>query len=122
MSFTDDGGNEETLTSAVTAAVAATVPGAPGSLSVSVNDTGKLDVSWSVPYSNGGSAVTGYRVQWRETPDSWDTPADVSEDNCDRGPITPVAGLTDGGRPLTAGIHVPGVCRQFSGRQPCLRG
>ena len=79
VSFTDDGGNEETLTSAVTAAVAATVPGAPGSLSVSVNDTGKLDVSWSVPYSNGGSAVTGYRVQWRETPDSWDTPADVSQ-------------------------------------------
>ena len=68
VSFTDDGGNEETLTSAVTTAVAATVPGAPGSLSVSVNDTGKLDVSWSVPYSNGGSAVTGYRVQWREPP------------------------------------------------------
>ena len=49
VSFTDDEGNQETLTSAPTAAVAATVPGAPGSLSVSVNDTGKLDVSWSVP-------------------------------------------------------------------------
>ena len=95
VSFTDDGGNEETLTSAVTAAVAATVPGAPGSLSVSVNDTGKLDVSWSVPYSNGGSAVTGYRVQWRETPDSWDTPADVSETTV-TGTNHTVAGLTDG--------------------------
>ena len=49
VAFADDGGNEETLTSAPTAAVAATVPGAPGGLSVSVNDTGKLDVSWSVP-------------------------------------------------------------------------
>ena len=37
MSFTDDEGNQETRTSAPTAAVAATVP---GSLSVSVNDTG----------------------------------------------------------------------------------
>ena len=95
VSFTDDGGNEETLTSAVTAAVAATVPDAPGSLSVSVNDTGRLDVSWSVPYSNGGSAVTGYRVQWRETPDSWDTPADVSETTV-TGTNHTVAGLTDG--------------------------
>ena len=53
VSFTDDEGNQETRTSAPTAAVAATVPGAPGSLSVSVNDTGKLDVSW------------GPREQWR---------------------------------------------------------
>ena len=59
VTFTDDGGNEEILTSAATAAVAAAVPGAPGSLSVSVNDTGKLDVSWDAPDSNGGSAVTG---------------------------------------------------------------
>ena len=95
VTFTDDEGNQETLTSAVTAAVAATVPDAPGSLSVSVNDTGRLDVSWSVPDSNGGSAVTGYRVQWRETPDSWDTPADVSETTV-TGTNHTVAGLTDG--------------------------
>ena len=95
VSFTDDGGNEETLTSAVTAAVAATVPDAPGSLSVSVNDTGRLDVSWGAPESNGGSSVTGYRVQWRETPDSWNTPADVSETTV-TGTNHTVAGLTDG--------------------------
>ena len=95
VTFTDDGGNEETLTSAPTAAVAATVPGAPGSLSVSVNDTGKLDVSWSVPDSNGGSAVTGYRVQWKEAADSWDTPADVSETTV-TGTNHTVTGLTDG--------------------------
>ena len=95
VSFTDDGGNEETLTSAVTAAVAATVPDAPGSLSVSVNDTGRLDVSWGAPESNGGSSVTGYRVQWRETPDSWDTPADVSETTV-TGTGHTVTGLTDG--------------------------
>ena len=95
VAFADDGGNEETLTSAPTAAVAATVPGAPGGLSVSVNDTGKLDVSWSVPDSNGGSAVTGYRVQWKEAADSWDTPADVSEATA-TGTSHTVTGLTDG--------------------------
>ena len=95
VSFTDDEGNQETRTSAVTAAVAASVPDAPGSLSVSVNDTGKLDVSWGVPESNGGSSVTGYRVQWRETPDSWDTPADVSETTV-TGTSHTVTGLTDG--------------------------
>ena len=96
VSFTDDGGNDqETRTSAPTAAVAATVPGAPGSLSVSVNDTGKLDVSWSAPESNGGSSVTGYRVQWKEAADSWDTPADVSETTV-TGTNHTVTGLTDG--------------------------
>ena len=95
VSFTDDEGNQETRTSAPTAAVAATVPGAPGSLSVSVNDTGKLDVSWGAPESNGGSAVTGYKVQWKEAPDSWDTPADVSETTV-TGTSHTVTGLTDG--------------------------
>ena len=81
VSFDDDEGNAEQRTSAATAAVAAAsvVPGVPGSLTVSVNDTGKLDLSWDAPGSNGGSAVTSYKVQWKETTDSWDTPADVSE-------------------------------------------
>ena len=95
VTFTDDGGNQETLTSGATAAVTATVPGAPGSLRVSVNDTGKLDVSWSAPESDGGSSVTGYRVQWKEAPDSWDTPADVSETTV-TGTSHTATGLTDG--------------------------
>ena len=95
VTLTDDGGNEETLTSAATTAVAATVPGAPVSLSVSVNDTGKLDLSWSAPDSNGGSAVTGYKVQWKEAAGSWDTPADVSQTTV-AGTSQTVSGLTDG--------------------------
>ena len=95
VTFTDDGGNQETLTSGATAAVTATVPGAPGSLRVSVNDTGKLDVSWSAPESNGGSSVTGYKVQWKEAADSWDTPAEVSETTV-TGTSHTVTGLTDG--------------------------
>ena len=95
VTFTDDAGNAESLTSAATKAVAAVVPSAPGGLSVSVNGTGKLDVSWSVPASNGGSAVTGYKVQWKETAGSWDTPSDVSETTATGNSHT-VSGLTDG--------------------------
>ena len=78
VSFTDDAGNDETLTSAATAAVAATVPGTPRSLQVQTEGTGELAVTWQEPESNGGSDVTGYRVQWKLATGSWDTEADVS--------------------------------------------
>ena len=80
VSFTDDADNDETLTSEATVAVAATVPPAPQSLTVtSGSQTQELDVSWQAPSSNGGSDVTGYKVQWKESADSWDTAADVSQ-------------------------------------------
>ena len=79
VSFTDDAGNEESLESEPTEAVAATVPGAPRRVSVSPRDTGALDVRWEAPDSDGGSPVTGYRVQWRRASASWDEPAEVSE-------------------------------------------
>ena len=79
VSFADDAENQESLTSAATAAVAARVPGAPNSVEVQRGGTGELDVSWEAPASNGGSAITGYTVQWKEAADNWDTPADVSE-------------------------------------------
>ena len=95
VSFRDDRGNRESLTSAATTAVAATTPGAPSNLTASPNDTGKLDLSWDVPSSNGGAAITGYKVQWKEAANSWDTPADVSETTVS-GTGHTVAGLTDG--------------------------
>ena len=78
VTFTYDAGNEETLTSAATAAVAATFPGTPRSLQVQTGGTGELAVTWQKPESNGGSDVTGYRVQWKLATGSWDTEADVS--------------------------------------------
>ena len=95
VSFTDDAGNSETVTSAATSPVAANVPGSPDGLAVSVNGTGKLDLSWDAPESDGGAAITGYRVQWKESSGSWDTPADVSEATA-TGTSNTVSGLTDG--------------------------
>ena len=79
VSFTDDRDNEETLTSDATAVVAATVAGVPEHVRVTPHDSQALDVSWEAPASDGGSAVTGYKVQWKKAIDSWDTPEDVSE-------------------------------------------
>ena len=78
VTFTDDASNDETLTSAATVAVAATLPGTPRSLQVQTGGTGELAVTWQEPESNGGSDVTGYRVQWKLATSSWNTEADVS--------------------------------------------
>ena len=79
VTFTDDQGNQESLTSQATAAVSATTPGAPRSLAAEPDGTGELSVSWQAPQSDGGASVTGYTVQWKLATGSWDTPADVSQ-------------------------------------------
>ena len=96
VTFTDDGGNDETLTSEATVAATATVPSAPQNLTVtSGSQTRELDVSWQAPSSNGGSAVTGYKVQWKESTDGWDTAADVSE-AAETGTTHTITSLTGG--------------------------
>ena len=77
-SFYDDLRNRESGI-ATTATVEAAVPGVPRVVVVERGGTGELDVSWVEPDSNGGSEITGYTVQWKQTADSWDTAADVSE-------------------------------------------
>ena len=74
VTFTDDKGNEETLTSAPTAAVAAVAPSAPAGLAVATAEgrEGELAVSWSAPASDGGAEVTGYRVQWKSGTEAYD--------------------------------------------------
>ena len=96
ISFTDDRNNAETLTSEGTVAATATVPSAPQSLTVtSGSQTRELDGAWQAPSSNGGSAVTGYKVQWKESTDSWDTAADVSE-TTETGTTHTITSLTGG--------------------------
>ena len=99
VTFKDDAGNRESVTS--NAVVAATelpqtrAPDPPGAPDVSPHDSTSLSVSWTAPASDGGSAVTGYKVQWKEAADSWDTPADVSEAAA-TGTSHTITGLTGG--------------------------
>ena len=95
VSFFDDKNHQESLTSAATAAVLANFPGAPEHLNVSLRDTGALDVSWEAPATDGGSAITEYRGQWKETAGNWDTPADVTEETA-TGTTHTITGLIDG--------------------------
>ena len=62
VSFTDDAGYDETLTSAATAAVAGVAtdpPPAPTNLAVSDNGNGTLTLSWDAPDDD---SVTGYQI------------------------------------------------------------
>ena len=65
VSFADDAGNMQRLTSVPTAAVAEAErvsgsPEAPQDLSVSPTDnTGELSVTWNAPGNNSGPEITG---------------------------------------------------------------
>ena len=70
-------------------------PDAPENISVSPGESGELVVTWQAPSGDGGSAVTGYRLQWKESAASWGTPADVSEAAV-IGTTHTITGLSDG--------------------------
>ena len=63
VSFTDDAGNEETLTSAETAEVAAAAPteapSRPGNLTGTANTNGTVTLTWDAPED---ASVTGYQI------------------------------------------------------------
>ena len=95
--FFDDAGNAEEVVSAPTAVVAPTAPGPPVNLTASSKAHGNLSVSWLAPFwrledwladrpslGDGGSDITGYKVQWKLSTGSWTVPADVSEETVDR--------------------------------------
>ena len=65
VTFTDDGGNEETLTSAPTAPVWGDgPPGAPRNLAATAGNK-EVTLSWEPPDDNGNPPVKGYRIEWR---------------------------------------------------------
>ena len=60
VTFTDDAGNEESLTSAATGAVAPRdPPPAPRNLTAVVNADGSIILSWEAP---GDDSITGYQI------------------------------------------------------------
>ena len=65
VSFTDDGGNEETLTSASTEPVFGDgLPGAPRNLTATAGNK-EVTLSWEPPADNGNAPATRYRIEWR---------------------------------------------------------
>ena len=65
VTFTDDGGNEETLTSAPTAPVLGDgLPGAPRNLTATPGNK-EITLSWDPPDDNGNAPATRYRIEWR---------------------------------------------------------
>ena len=91
--FTDDDGYHEQMASTATSAVLAATPAPPQNLKVSKEGKGSLDLKWDTPVvdmeglrngkgtkGDGGSPIRKYKVQWKESADSWDTPEEVSED------------------------------------------
>ena len=96
--FQDDTDNWESVLSATTGVVAAVAPAPPVHLTASSKRDGNLKVEWHAPrwsledwlaerpsLGDGGSDITGYKVQWRLSTGSWTVPADVSEETATPG-------------------------------------
>ena len=65
VTFTDGGGNEQTLTSAPTGPVLGDgPPGAPRNLAATAGNR-EVTLSWEPPADNGNAPATGYRIEWR---------------------------------------------------------
>ena len=60
VSFTDDAGNEEALTSASTTAVAAAPPPPPDNVRAVTQESGAVELTWEAPQD---ATVTGYRIE-----------------------------------------------------------
>ncbi len=90
LSFDDDAGNSESVEYVWTSAVAAVVPAPPENLSASII-SGDLSLSWSAPshefstgdtdgVGDGGSDITGYKVQWKLASRSWASAGNITEE------------------------------------------
>ena len=55
----------------VTVGASANVPGPPTGLTATAKGETRIDLSWSAPSDDGGSAVTGYRIEVSEDGSGW---------------------------------------------------
>ena len=118
--FMDDRGTMENVVSAPTATIEATVPDPIQNLEVSTSDPGALNLIWEAPtwdilsfiydgaLGDGGSPITGYKVQWKEADDSWKIGADVSEETV-AGTSHTITGLTGGVEYTVRVIAINGI-------------
>ena len=75
------------------ATTSATVPGQPTNLTAEAQDTSQIDLRWRAPSNDGGSAITGYRIEISDDGRSWvdleidteDTDTDYSHTGLDPG-------------------------------------
>ena len=56
-------GDASSTANATTDDAAPTVPGAPTGLSATADGTSTIDLDWTAPTDNGGSDITGYRIE-----------------------------------------------------------
>ena len=56
-------------------------PNSPRNVDITGSGDEELTVAWDAPLGNGGSTITGYKVQWKEadTP-NWDSPFEAPDD------------------------------------------
>ena len=55
----------------VAEATTITPPGAPTGLTATANGQARIDLSWAAPSDDGGSAITGYRIEVSEDGSGW---------------------------------------------------
>ena len=60
-----------TWSATVVGATSAIVPGAPTSLTATANGPTRIDLSWTAPSNDGGSAITGYRIEVSTDASNW---------------------------------------------------
>ena len=53
------------------ATTSGTVPGMPTNLTADAQDTAQIDLRWRAPSNDGGSAITGYRIEVSDDGRSW---------------------------------------------------
>jgi hypothetical protein len=113
VSFTDDAGNGEMVTSDATEAVAAgdDVPSAPQRLAVSSPASGQLTVTWRAPADEGGlvGGIAGYEYRVAPT-QTWT----LVEDAAAARDVNITAGLTDG-RSATVFVRAFGTVTEDGG-------
>ena len=80
-------------------------PDPPANVRITDEGDGSLGVAWDVPPSDGGSEITGYRVQWRSGDEEFEASreAEVSDT------AHPIAGLVNGAAYTVRVLAVNGV-------------